>query len=175
HQDAIAAGEAQIGGQRGALVAALFLDHLDQQHLAALDHVLDLVAPAQRLALGAQLVHLLRAGLAAALPARAAATLARAGLAFLVDDDRGVFSLVVLVSVLDQAVLDRGDVVLVAGVDLLDVRGLFVVALVALEVVLVLVGAKRCLFLGVCLLFGKQRRTVGRRDLVIVGMNFAEG
>ena len=56
HQHAIAAGEAQIGGQRRALVAALFLDDLDQQHLAALDDVLDLVAAAQRLALPAQLV-----------------------------------------------------------------------------------------------------------------------
>ncbi len=56
HQHAIAAGKAQIGGQRRALVAALFLDDLDQQHLAALDHVLDLVAAAQGLALLAQLV-----------------------------------------------------------------------------------------------------------------------
>ena len=56
HQHAIAAGEAQIGGQRRALVAALFLDDLDQQHLAALDDVLDLVAAAQLLALLAKLV-----------------------------------------------------------------------------------------------------------------------
>jgi hypothetical protein len=47
HQHAIAAGEAQIGGERRALVAALFLDDLDQQHLTAADHVLDLVAAAQ--------------------------------------------------------------------------------------------------------------------------------
>jgi hypothetical protein len=54
--DFIAAGEAEIGGQRSALVAALFLDDLDQQHLAALDHVLDLVAAAQILALAAEFV-----------------------------------------------------------------------------------------------------------------------
>ena len=56
HQHAIAAGQRQIGGQRSALVAALFLDDLDKQHLAALDHVLDLVAAAQVLALAAELV-----------------------------------------------------------------------------------------------------------------------
>src|SRR3546814_20195422 len=40
HQHAIAAGERQIGGKRGALVAAFFLDDLDQHHLAATDDVL---------------------------------------------------------------------------------------------------------------------------------------
>jgi hypothetical protein len=42
--------------RRRALVAALFLDDLDQQHLAAADHVLDLVAAAQILPLAPQLV-----------------------------------------------------------------------------------------------------------------------
>src|SRR5581483_1522479 len=56
HQHAIAAGKAEIGGQRRALVAAFFLDDLDQQNLTALDHVLDLVAAAQSLALLAQFV-----------------------------------------------------------------------------------------------------------------------
>ena len=45
----IAAGERQIGGQRRALVAALLLDDLDQQHLPALDHFLNLVLAAQPL------------------------------------------------------------------------------------------------------------------------------
>ena len=43
HQHRIAAGERQVGRQRRALVAALFLDDLDEQHLAALDDFLDLV------------------------------------------------------------------------------------------------------------------------------------
>jgi hypothetical protein len=43
HQHAIAAGERQVGGEGRALVAALFLDDLDQHHLAALDDFLDLV------------------------------------------------------------------------------------------------------------------------------------
>ena len=47
HQHGIAAGERQIGRQRRALVAALFLHDLDQQHLPALDHFLNLVLPAQ--------------------------------------------------------------------------------------------------------------------------------
>jgi hypothetical protein len=62
HQHAVAAGKAEIGGQRRALVAALFLDDLDQQHLTALDDVLDLVAAAQRHALGAQFVGFLGLG-----------------------------------------------------------------------------------------------------------------
>src|SRR5208283_241593 len=57
HQHRIAAGQRQIGGQGRALVAALLLDHLDQQHLAALDDFLDLVLAAQaRRAIG-RLVH----------------------------------------------------------------------------------------------------------------------
>ena len=44
HEHAVAPGEAQIGGERRALVAALFLDRLHQEDLAALDDFLDLVA-----------------------------------------------------------------------------------------------------------------------------------
>ncbi len=47
HQHRIAAGERQVGGQRRALVAALLLDDLDQQDLAALDDFLDLVVAAR--------------------------------------------------------------------------------------------------------------------------------
>src|SRR5204862_4131783 len=43
HQHAIAPGERQIGGQRGALVAALLLGDLHQHDLPALDDLLDLV------------------------------------------------------------------------------------------------------------------------------------
>ena len=78
HQHAIAARQAQIGGQRRAFVAAFFLDDLDQQHLAALDHVLNFVAAAQRHPLGTQFVGFL--GVAAI----ATATLAAASAAALV-------------------------------------------------------------------------------------------
>ena len=43
HQHRIAAGEREIGRERRALGAALFLDHLHQHDLPALDHLLDLV------------------------------------------------------------------------------------------------------------------------------------
>ena len=43
HEHAIAAGQAEIGGQRRALVAALFLDDLHQKNLAHLDNLLNLV------------------------------------------------------------------------------------------------------------------------------------
>ena len=46
HEHAVAACQRQIGRHGRALVAALFLDGLDQQDLAALDHFLDLVAAA---------------------------------------------------------------------------------------------------------------------------------
>ena len=44
HQDAVTPCKGQIGRQGRALVAALFLDHLDQHDLAAPDDLLDLVA-----------------------------------------------------------------------------------------------------------------------------------
>ena len=48
HQHAVAAGEGKIGGQRCALVAALFLGNLHQHDLPALDHFLNLVEAAGR-------------------------------------------------------------------------------------------------------------------------------
>ncbi len=47
HQHRIAAGEREIGGERRALGAALFLDDLHQHDLPALDDLLDLVLAAQ--------------------------------------------------------------------------------------------------------------------------------
>ena len=47
HQDAVAAGQRQAGGQGRALGATLFLDDLDQQDLPTADHFLDLVAAHQ--------------------------------------------------------------------------------------------------------------------------------
>ena len=44
HQHAVAAGEAEVGRERGALVAALLLHDLHQHDLAHLHHFLDLVA-----------------------------------------------------------------------------------------------------------------------------------
>ena len=43
HQHGVAAGQRQVGGERRALVAALLLDDLHQDDLAALDDFLDLV------------------------------------------------------------------------------------------------------------------------------------
>ena len=61
HQHGVTTREAEIGGERGTLVAALFLHDLHQHHLAALDNVLNLVAAAQRHALGAHFVDFLGA------------------------------------------------------------------------------------------------------------------
>ena len=48
HQHAVAPGQRQIGRERGALIAALLLDHLDQEDLAPLHHLLNLVGPVDR-------------------------------------------------------------------------------------------------------------------------------
>ncbi len=47
HEDRIAAGQREISGERRALGAAFFLDHLHQHDLAALDDFLDLVVAAE--------------------------------------------------------------------------------------------------------------------------------
>ena len=53
HQDRIASRERQIGGERRALAAALFLDHLDQDDLVAFDNFLNfVVSPAPLVTLG---------------------------------------------------------------------------------------------------------------------------
>ena len=46
HENQIAPGQTDEGGQRGPLVAALFLVHLDDQLLPFLQHILDLNPPA---------------------------------------------------------------------------------------------------------------------------------
>ncbi len=53
HQHGIAAGEREIGRERRAFVAALFLDDLHEQNLAALDDFLDFVLTARARAAGA--------------------------------------------------------------------------------------------------------------------------
>ncbi len=55
HQHAIAAGKRKIGGERRTLVAALLLDDLHQDDLAALDDFLDLVVAPPEEALGGTL------------------------------------------------------------------------------------------------------------------------
>ena len=55
HEHAVAPGKRKIGGERRALVAAFFLDHLHQQDLAHLDHFLDLVFARPHLARAADL------------------------------------------------------------------------------------------------------------------------
>src|SRR5262249_31476860 len=140
HQHAIAAGERQIGRQRSALVPALFLDDLDQQHLAALDHVLDLVAAAQRLAFLPQLV----------------------GGGFV--DRRAVRFSPELGRFFGSAIVVRDDVLVVRPV----VTGVVIIA--------VGLGLAQTLFLGGVLGFlAQQRFAVGLGDLVVIGMDFAEG
>ncbi len=150
HQHAIAAGEAQIGGQRRALVAALLLDDLDEKHLAAADDVLDLVAAAQILALAAKLVGgiLLRSALGGF----------RRGRGVLVER-LAVLALVVIIAL---------GLVMIA----------IVVALLAVAAALVarVLGGAQALLLGGMLGFlAEQGLAVLARDLVIIGVDFGEG
>ena len=121
----------QIGGERRALVAALFLDHLDQQHLTPLDNVLNLVTPAQRHALGAQFVRFLRLAAPTLAPAHdrpdprpssesdpvivAIRLVPGAAVPIL-----GFMPVSIAVAVRRLAAIDRGDVVLFGRVDLGD-------------------------------------------------------
>jgi hypothetical protein len=141
HQHAIAPGEAQIGGQRRALVTALFLDDLDEKHLAALDHVLDLVAPAQVLAalaklVGGRFVHRRAGG-------------AGTGLVRFVDRLRLRFRSLLVTFVFVRILVRLGPFGF---------------------------GVAKPLFLGGLLRFLLQERVaVGLGDLVIIGVDFAEG
>ncbi len=151
HQHAIAAGQAEIGGERRALVAALLLHDLDEQHLAAADHVLDLVAAAQILALAAQ---------------RLGGALLGGALGLLGRRRRGLVTLagfLALVAVGGQRL----------GLDRL-LLGLEIVAAV-IVVALIFRGAQ-ALFLGGMLgLLAKQRLAILPGDLVIIGVDFREG
>src|SRR5690606_32817399 len=57
HQHRIAAGQRQVGGDGGALVAALLLYDLSEQDLPALDALLNLVVAARRLMPTVRRVH----------------------------------------------------------------------------------------------------------------------
>ena len=62
HKHAIAASQAEIGGQRRALVAAFFLDDLHQKDLAHLDDFLNLVAARTRFARRADIINVILIG-----------------------------------------------------------------------------------------------------------------
>ena len=196
HQHAITAGQAEVSGQRRALVAAFFLDHLHQQHLAALDDVLDLVTTTQRQAARAQIVGFL--GLATALAAAATAAtlsiteLAVAGVTFVfaigafmaagfaVIIAFVVFFTFVVELVVDHAAFDGRNLMLVAIVDFdhavfEGIRTVKVALAILVFVVFLVSGAQRGLFLGMARFFGEQGFAILFGDLVIVGVDFAEG
>ncbi|ABC63446.1 hypothetical protein ELI_06770 [Erythrobacter litoralis HTCC2594] len=202
HKDGVATGKAEIGRQRRALVAALFLDDLHQHHLAALDNVLDLVPATQRLALGANCIDFLGPGLATAtlpfalVPTAATTTSAASpGLAvvavivvvIVVVGIVIVRIVVVIIVAVELAFLDRRNLVLLGRVDFLQAvfgqifgerSGAFVLGVVFVArhfAAIFFLGAQTRLFLGGFGLFREQLLAVRLRDLVIVGMDFAKG
>ncbi len=146
HQDAIAARQRQIGGQRRALVAAFFLDHLDQHDLADLDHLLDLVAARTRLLGDADFLADILIG-------------HRFNAVILVDRIRcaGLFTV-------GPGIL-RDDLVTIFG--LLGLCGF-----AAFSAPRSLFGLLR---LGMGAFLGQQCIAVGGGDLVIIGMDLCEG
>ena len=167
HKHAVAAGKRQIGGERGALVAAFFLHDLDEQHLTAADHVLNLVTAAQRHALRTQRLNRTVVGL------RAGALLATArfGRAF-----RLGFTAFASFDIVFGAAADFYR--LAAIFDFLDAIAVeAVIPVIALFVVLIRLGlcGAQCLFLsGMLSLFAQQGFAIFLGDLVIIGVNFAE-
>ena len=138
HQHRIATGERQIGGERRTLVAALLLDDLDQQDLAALDDFLNLVLPSRAPALG----HFLKC---------VTAELLDGILVF------AVIAVIVAVTVVADAVI-----AVFGGFHL---HATAIGALFLLALLLLLAG-------GFIL---QKGLTIGCRNLVIIGVNLAEG
>ncbi len=136
HQDRVATGEGEIGGQGCALVATFFLDDLDKHHLTATNDFLDLVALGDRSPAG-----LLPAGCGGSLGFTA----------FIIG---GVFRLVrVIVACIVV------DVVFIVDVDCIAI---FIIVVFDLGS-----GLFGC--------FLQQGFAVFRGQLVIVGVDFAEG
>ena len=185
HQHAIAARQAEIGGESRTLVAALFLHDLNQQHLTTMDHVLNLVAAAQSHTLGAQFFGFLGVGgIAPALTAPATAATLAAFFAF-----RCFFGFMIAVeAVFDMTGLDRGHAALFRRVHLDQRTGVldaaareivgqtFAQIVVADEIFLTLGHrAQGGFFLGMGGLFGQQCLAVFLGDLVIIGVDFGKG
>ena len=199
HQHAVTARKRQVGGQRGALVAALFLVDLDQHDLPALDHFLYLVAAQRTLAalmvltivvVVAQLFH----GLAVAISRGAALTVVLFPIVVVAMVLAAVLSIVLLIPL-------RGEPLVVIGA-VLPERLVRAVGGAGFARALILVGrghggellhhlfrvdrfghhravggglgARLGLLLQASLL-GHQGFAVGDRDAVIVGMDLREG
>jgi len=137
-----------------------------------MDYVLDLVAAAQRHALGAQFVGFLGAALALT---AASATTAIAVFAF-------AFTFIFFFAVFESAAIDRGDLILFGRIDFGDaaivvhiVIGMIaVIMIVVIVVIIAFAGAQRGLFLSVGGFLCQQGLAVLLRDLIVIGVNFAE-
>ena len=142
HQHAVAASERKIGCKGSALVAALFLHDLDQQHLASLDHVLDLVPATEVLALPPQFV----------------------GRGFVDRRAAGVGA-----GFLGRKIAFR--LTFVARF----VGMIAIVVVVAVVAVIELGGTQPLLFGGVLGFLAQQSFAIGLRNLIVIGVDFAEG
>src|SRR5690606_27008643 len=121
HQHAIAAGEAEIGSQRRTLVAALLLDDLNEQHLTALDDVLNLVTTAQGHALAAQFIGSLIVG--RRFSARlATGTVAILAVAIFIAIVAGVFMIAFVAILIVVRAADNFDVVVAVPVLIVIIR-----------------------------------------------------
>ena len=168
HQHGVAAGEREIGGEGSALVAALFLDDLHQHHLPALDHFLNLVGVAARRALAALAALFEHVG-------AAAERLDRLGVGRGLLDVAGLLCLIVgrdgRLRVGLGIGLGRRILGLLSGI----VGGALGRRLETESGCSDFGGGALGLVLVVLLLGAHQRFAVGDGDLVVVGVDFAEG
>ena len=184
HQYAVTACKAEIARQRRTLVAAFFLDDLDQQYLAAMDDVLDFVTAAQVHAAGACLFAGLGRIAAAALstPATIATAPSAVTIVIVTICFGAIFAVLVAmgfkVGFLAFGHVDRVDAVIAVDFDEI---GVLVFAHVRTHDIsrFVFLGfflfAQRRFFGSCGSFFGEKAFAVFLRNLVIVGMDFAKG
>ena len=149
HQHAVAPCERQIGSERRALVAALFLHDLHQQNLPAADNVLNLVAAAQIHSALAECLHGIIATAAAARARR------RIGIA--------AFAVIIVMPIIAVVIAFRITIGVIVAV--VTARVIFRIGL----------GTKRGFFGGMLGFFAEQRVAILFGDLIIIGVDFAEG
>ena len=169
HQHRIAAGQRNIGGERRALVAALFLHNLHQHHLAAADDFLNLVAAAQCHAPTAERVIAILFGPAMLFRARSRRAFA-ASIAIVCARCRSiVFMAAVFMAAVIVGIVTVGIVMMIR----------FALAIIGMHIAIIKVVAGVIIIAAMlfdkALLFAQQGVAIFLGDLVIIRVYFGKG
>ena len=191
HEHAIAAGQTEIGGECSALVAAFFLDDLNEDNLPPLDNVLDLVAFAQSHTLLARLIAGFRhAAFATATRVATTASATATALAFVIAIviRRIAIGFIILVIVIIFVVIflrdfafghvDRVDAFILidfhqSGVEFFS--GFAAHHIGGRIIFFLFLGTQGGFFSRMFGFLGEKRFAILSRNLVIVGMDFGKG